>query len=228
MKKIGIIIGAILGILILLLIVIYFSITTSIDSTPYFKTSYYKNTEARLDSLKNKLIVSNDSVKAGFSKISITPSIGNSEDNVEAGKFKEAPLAGFGARKGKSATGVHDSVFIKAAAIKVGTQLVVIVGADILILPPNIIDEATIALEKQGVHRNQVFYAASHTHSSIGGWGPGFIGEQFAGKANPNINKWLVLQIAKAVTTAIADLHPARIGNGSFKAASFTTNRIVG
>jgi len=157
MKKIGIIIGAILGILILLLIVIYFSITTSIDSTPFFKTSYYKTTEARLDSLKNKLTVSNDSVKAGFSKVSITPSVGNLEDNVEAGKFKEAPLAGFGARNGKSATGVHDSVFIKAAAIKVGTQLVVIVGADILILPPNIIDEATIVLEKQGVHRNQVF-----------------------------------------------------------------------
>ena len=122
MKKIGIIIGSTLGILILLTIILYFSITTSIDSTPYFKTSYYKNTEARLDSLKNKLIVSNDSVKAGFSKVSITPSIGNSEDNVEAGKFKEAPLAGFGARKGKSATGVHDSVFLKAAAIKVGSQ----------------------------------------------------------------------------------------------------------
>ena len=228
MKKIGIIIGAILGILILLLVAIYFSITTSIDSTPYFKASYYKTTEARLDSLKNKLIVSNDSVNAGFSKVSITPSVGNSEDNVEAGKFKEAPLAGFGARNGKSATGVHDSVFIKAAAIKVGTQLVVIVGADILILPPNIIDEATIVLEKQGVHRDQVFYAASHTHSSIGGWGPGFIGEQFAGKANPNINKWLVLQITKAVTSAIADLHPARIGNGSFKAATYTKNRIVG
>ena len=78
MKKIGIIIGSTLGILILLTIILYFSITTSIDSTPYFKTSYYKNTEARLDSLKNKLIVSNDSVKAGFSKVSITPSIVNS------------------------------------------------------------------------------------------------------------------------------------------------------
>jgi neutral ceramidase len=228
MKKIGIIIGITLGILVLIILVVFFSITTSIDSTPYFKTSYYKQTEARIDSLKNNLTVSNDSIKAGFAKISITPSVGNSEDNVEAGKFKEAPLAGFGARKGKSATGAHDSIFVKAAAIKVGKELVVIVGADILIMPPNIIDEATLVLEKQGIHRSQVFYAASHTHSSIGGWGPGFVGEQFAGKANPNINKWLVIQIAKAVSAAIADLHPARIGNGNFNAASYTKNRIVG
>ena len=228
MKKIGIIIGITLGILVLIILVVFFSITTSIDSTPYFKTSYYKQTQTRIDSLKKNLTVSNDSIKAGFAKISITPSVGNSEDNFEAGKFKEAPLAGFGARKGKSATGAHDSIFVKAAAIKVGKELVVIVGADILIMPPNIIDEATLVLEKQGIHRSQVFYAASHTHSSIGGWGPGFVGEQFAGKANPNINKWLVIQIAKAVSAAIADLHPARIGNGNFNAASYTKNRIVG
>lgn len=228
MKKIGMIIGAILGILIGITLLLFLSITTCIDNTPYFKTSYYKQTETRIDSLKKNLTVSNDSIKAGFAKVSITPSIGNSADNVEAGKFKATPLAGFGARKGKMATGVHDSVFVKAAAIKVGPQLVIILGADILIMPPNIIDEATLVLEKQGIHRSQVFYSASHTHSSIGGWGPGFIGEQFAGKANTNINKWLVLQISKAVAAAIADLHPARIGNGSFNASRFTRNRIVG
>ncbi|MCX6229640.1 MAG: hypothetical protein NTV75_10820 [Bacteroidia bacterium] len=227
-KKVGIIIGAILGTLIGILLVVFFLITTSIDSTPYFQADYYKKTEARIDSLKTNLTRSTDIINAGFAKVSITPSVGNAEDNVEAGKFKEAPLAGYGARKGKNATGAHDSVFVKAAAIKVGTQLVVIVGADILIMPPNIIDEATILLEKQGIHRSQVFYSASHTHSSIGGWGPGFIGEQFAGKANPNINKWLVLQISKVVTSAIADLHPARIGNGSFNASRYTHNRIVG
>jgi neutral ceramidase len=228
MKKIGMIIGAIIGTLVCITLLLFFLLTTCIDSTPYFNTSYYKKTEARIDSLKKSLTVHNDSIKAGFAKVSITPSIGNLEDNVESGKFKTAPLAGFGARKGKVTTGVHDSVFVKAAAIKVGTQLVVIVGADILIMPPNIIDEATLVLEKQGIHRSQVFYSASHTHSSIGGWGPGFIGEQFAGKANPNINQWLVLQISQAVTAAIADLHPARIGNGSFNASRYTRNRIVG
>ena len=114
-------------------IMLSFLISCRVDHTPYFKTSYYQNTETRLDSLTKNRTISTDFVEAGFSKVNITPSVGNSKDSVEVGQFKEAPLAGFGARKGKSATGTHDSIFVKAAAIKVGKQLVVIVGADILI-----------------------------------------------------------------------------------------------
>lgn len=228
MKKKRKIILLIAGVLGSVFILLFFLVSCRVDHTPYFKSTYYQKTENRLDSLTKKRTISTDFVEAGFSKVSITPSVGHSQDSMEVGQFKEAPLAGFGARKGKSATGTHDSIFVKAAAIKVGPQLVVIVGADILIMPPNIIDEVTLLLEKKGIHRNQVFYSASHTHSSIGAWGPGFIGEQFAGKSNPKINQWLVRQIAQAVTLAISDLKPARIGNGFFNAASYTRNRLVG
>ena len=224
-RKISLAIAGVLGIIFIPLV---FLISCRVDHSPYFKSNYYQKTSSRLDSLTKKRTLSNDFVEAGFSKVSITPSVGYSKDSLAVGQFIEAPLAGFGARKGKSATGTHDSIFVKAAAIKVGTQLVVIVGADLLIMPPNIIDEVTLVLEKKGIPRSQVFYSASHTHSSIGGWGPGFIGEQFAGKANPHVNQWLVQQIAQAVTMAIADLKPARIGNGYFNAAPYTRNRLVG
>ena len=224
MKRFGIILGIILGILLL----IFFISTSSVDSTPYYKGDYYKKTEARVDSLKSAFTANNDSIEAGFSRISITPSLNNPEDQYLEGKFKETPLAGYGARKGKPATGVHDSVFVKATALKIKTKTVVIVGADLLIMPPNIIDEVTLLLAEKGIQRDQVFYSASHSHSSLGGWGPGFIGEQFAGKENKNISKWLVLQISKSVTSAIADLHPARIGTGNFNAANYTRNRLVG
>lgn len=224
-RKIGIAFTSILGIVLTLM---FFLVSCRVDRTPYFKTSYYQSTKTRLDSLKKKRILFNDFIEAGFSKVSITPSVGNFKDSMQVGQFKSAPLAGFGARKGKSATGIHDSIFVKAAAIKVGMQLVVIVGADILIMPPNIIDEVTLLLEKTGIQRNQVFYSASHTHSSIGAWGPGFIGQQFAGQSNPEINQWLINQIALAVTNAISDLKPALIGNGYFNAASYTRNRLVG
>ncbi len=224
-RNISLVVGALLSSIVIML---FFLISCQVDKTPYFKSSYYQKTETRLDSLKKKNTLSNGFVEAGFSKVSITPSVGYVQDNIELGQFMVAPLAGFGARKGKSATGTHDSLFVKAAAIKVGAQLVVIVGADILIMPPNIIDEVTLLLQKKGIQRSQVFYSASHTHSSIGGWGPGFIGEQFAGKSNANIHQWLVLQIAKAVTSAIADLKPAQIGNGYFNAAPYTRNRLIG
>jgi hypothetical protein len=224
-RKIGLVFG---GMLVVVVVLIFSMISCRVDKTPYFQTSYYQRTQTRLDSLKKTRTQSDDFVEAGFSKVSISPSLGHAQDNVQLGQFKDAPLAGYGARHGKGATGIHDSIFVKAAAIKVGPQLVVIVGADLLIMPPNIIDEVTVLLEKKGVLRHQVFYSASHTHSSIGGWGPGFVGEQFAGPANPSVNQWLVQQIASAVTGAIADLKPARIGNGYFDAAPYTRNRLVG
>ena len=118
-RKITLVFASILG---SIFIMLFFLISCRVDHTPYLKSSYYQNTSSRLDSLKKKRILSNDFVEAGFSKVSITPSLGNAKDSIDLGQFKEAPLAGFGARKGKSATGTHDSIFVKAAAIKVGTQ----------------------------------------------------------------------------------------------------------
>ncbi len=220
--------GRILGIILLGILLILFFSTSTVDRTSYYLTDYYKKTEARVDSLKSAAVIENDSVQAGFSRISITPGLNNSEDNIQDGKFKVVPLAGYGARKGKGATAIHDSIYVKAAALKIHGQTVVIVGADLLIMPPNIIDEVSGLLAQKGIKRHQIFYSATHSHSSLGGWGPGFIGEQFAGTANTNLSKWLVQQIAKAVTSAIEDLHPASIGSGCFNASTYTRNRLIG
>ena len=58
--------------------------------------------------------------------------------------------------------------------------------------------------------------------------GPGYIGEQFSGKENINLEKWLVQQISKAVISALVDLRPARIGSGDFNAGIYTNNRVIG
>jgi len=224
MKKFGIISGIIISVIIFLFLIL----TESVDHTPYFESAYFKTSCSRIDSLKKSTLTTNDSLKAGFAKVSITPILNTPTDQAAEGKFKMIPLAGFGARKGKPATGIHDSIFIKAVALKVGQQPLVLVGADLLIMPPNIIDSVSVLLSRKGILRDQVFFSATHTHSSLGAWGPGFVGEQFAGKENKNVERWLVQQISKAVTTALADLRPARIGSGSFNAATYTRNRLIG
>lgn len=224
MKKVAIVLGS----LIALLILIFFAITQKVNHTAFYDAPYYQKSLQLTDSLKQQIRINQDSVLAGFAKISITPGLGSNVDDAASGKFKTVPLAGFGARKGKGASGIHDSIFVKAVALKIGEQAVVFVGADLLIMPPNITDTVSLILEKQGISREQVVFSASHTHSSLGAWGPGFIGEQFAGKVNPNVVKWLAQQISKAVTNAIADLRPAQIGYGIFKAGNFTRNRLIG
>ena len=222
MKRFGIISGIILGILILIFILG----TSFVKRTSYYEEDYYKNTLARLDSIKTASFSEFDSIEAGFAKVSITPSLQNNADNYSEGKFIRVPLAGFGDRKGKYATGVHDSIFVKAVALKVKSQLLVLISTDLLIMPPNITDSLALLLSQDGIQRNQLFFSATHSHSSLGGWASGFIGDQFAGSENKNIQKWIIIQVRKAVNEAVADLSPASMATGSFNAGMYTRNRV--
>ncbi len=211
-----------------LLVVLFVVSTGPVKEEPFMNAAYFKKTMARVDSIKRSEIAVSDSLLAGFSRVSITPGVNNATDDPVTGKFVSVPLAGFGARKGKSATGVHDSIFVRSVALKVGTKLMVFVGADLLIMPPNLIDRAIEKLAARGISRDQLLLTATHSHSSVGAWGPGFIGEQFAGKPNPAIQEWLVNCIVKTALLAVSDLSKAKLTYGSFDAAGFTRNRFIG
>jgi neutral ceramidase len=220
--------GMVVGILFAIITIIYFVCTEKIDSTPYFETGYFKKSSAEADSLEKQTFPTNDSLYAGFAKVSITPRLDSDENNISEGKFRQVPLAGYGARKGKPSTGVHDSIFVKAIAVRSGGQTIVFVSADLLIMPPNITDSVTLLLSERGIRREQLFFSATHSHSSLGGWGSGYIGELFAGKENKNLEEWLVKQITNAVAESISDLQPARAGSGNFNAGIYTRNRLIG
>lgn len=200
----------------------------AVVKTPYFKTDYYKKTVSRLDSIKPGISTVNDSIYAGFSRISITPDLNKKFDTRKETKKNIVPLAGYGNRRGKPAEGIHDSVFVKAVALKTGKQTLILVSADILIMPPNIIDEVTAQLSHEGIKRDQLFFSATHSHSSIGGWGYGLMAKAFAGKENSNLEKYLITRIKTAVLGAISDLRPSTLGSGSFNASAYTRNRLTG
>jgi neutral ceramidase len=210
------------------LLMLLFLFSCAVVRTPYVTTGYYTKTISRFDSTKSGIICISDSLYAGFARVSITPSLNNKVKNPDEGMFNKVPMAGYGERRGKSAVGIHDSLFVKAIALKEGKNTLVLISADMLIMPPNITDEVSKLLSQKGLQRSQLYFSATHSHSSIGGWAYGLVGKQFAGKENKSLEKWLIIQINKAVMNAISDLHPARIGSGSFNAAQFTRNRLVG
>jgi neutral ceramidase len=227
-KKILKRIGIGLGIIILLLVLLIYLGTSTVKRRSYFNEEYFKNTSSQVDSIRVKTKIIEDSLKAGFSKVSLTPLLNNNVEDWAKGKFMQVPLAGYGGRKGKPATGVHDSVFVKAVALELNKQVYILLSADLLIMPADITDSVVSALSYQGISREQLYMSATHSHSSLGAWGAGFVGEQFAGKENKNLQKWIVRQICKAITGAISDLKPASIGSGCFNAGSFTRNRFIG
>ncbi len=229
MKKFLKILGWSLATLVAILILAAVWALQKVDYTPYFNTEYYQTTRSRLDSITSHFSLSRGKVYAGFAKVSITPRLDAPKDDPVEGAFKAVPLAGFGDRKGKPAKGVHDSIFVKAIALRVKSRTFVLVGSDLLIVPPNISAGVTKKVSgNQGLHRDQLFFSATHTHSSLGAWSGGYVGKAFAGETNPNIIKWLIQQYSLAVEKAMADIQPASLASITFQAPAYVKNRLIG
>lgn len=215
--------------IIIVIVVFLFWAIRPVEYTPYFQTDYYTSTKARLDSLEGTLTTSHGAIEIGFGKTSITPALFAEADDPESGRFISMPLAGYGGRKGAPATGIHDGLFVKTVAIRVQDRVMVFVGSDMLIMPPDVSALADKLIHQAtGLTRHQIFYSATHTHSSVGAWSEGVIGELFGGEYNPNVIEWLAGQVSNAVAMAIQDLQPGQIGIGNFHAPDYVKNRLVG
>jgi neutral ceramidase len=78
MKRLGIILGSV----IILMFLIFIFCTSSVQRNSYFRASYYQKTSARIDSIKSETVIDNDSLEAGFARISITPELANVKDDI--------------------------------------------------------------------------------------------------------------------------------------------------
>ncbi len=189
-----------------------------VDYQPYFLAPYYKDTVARLRASMRTNTVSRGQLAAGFGRARLTP-------GTNTGAL---PLAGYGNRNGRPSSGVHDELYVKAIALRVGNLTGVMVGADALIVPREVADLAVERLRQvAGLRREQIYLGATHTHSSLGGWGEGMVAEAFSGGFQPKARTWFADCIVTAVTNAIADIQPAAFGHGSFPAPEFVRNRLV-
>ncbi len=201
----------------------------AVDYQPYFKAPYYEETALRLDQQAAASRLSTGEFAAGFGKGLLTPVLNAPHHEPAKGHFRTLPLAGYGSRKGQPATGIHDDLYVKAVAFQAGSERAVMVSTDALIVPVEVANEAMTHLERDPhLRREQVYFGATHTHASIGGWGEEFVAEVFAGEFQPGIRTWWANQIVKAVREAFTDLKPAALGHGSFKAPDRVRNRLVG
>jgi neutral ceramidase len=200
-----------------------------VDYRPYLNEPYYAETTARLRASVETNRLARGELAAGFGRALLTPTVNVPADEPAQGRFRALPLAGYGGRHGKPATGVHDDLYVKAVALRVGNRLGVMVGADALIVPPEVTDAAVRRLEQElKLSREQVYLSATHTHASLGGWGEGKVAEAFAGGFQPGARTWFADRIVVAVREAMTDLKPASFGHGGFPAPEFVRNRLVG
>src|SRR5579862_1780454 len=80
-------------------------------------------------------------LKAGAAKVDITPDVSASS----------IPLGGYGARRGKPSTGIHDPVYSRAIVFAEGKEKAAVVSLDLCFLPANIRTEVYKHLVADGV-----------------------------------------------------------------------------
>ncbi len=178
-------------------------------------TGYFNNDIARIDSAIKRCDVTGTPgpLKAGWGKALITPPPGT-------------PMAGYSARNSKPATGVHDDVYVKAVAFSDGVDTAVVVGADMLLVPPNVAGPIREAVAKEtGLTANSLFFTASHTHDSVGAFAPGLIATFSFGKYNPAIPPFLVKAFTAAIVDAYKSMAPAKFAHGAIDAHQYIHNR---
>lgn len=181
-----------------------------------FRTAkYYAKALADLDqNVKESQITDTPGpLQAGWAARIMTPKIGT-------------PLGGYGDRHGKPSTGVRDELYVKALALSDGVDTVVLIGSDMLLVPPNVAELTRKKVAaKTPLTANDLYFTASHTHCGPGAWAPGIAGKITGGKYDPEIPEFLSEAFAGAIIEAYSKLEPAKLATGSVDAAQYIKNR---
>lgn len=203
------------GGLLLLIVFLLLLLVTTQDETPLHETAFYQQWKESLKGVQPEKSVPADTLFAGWSKVNITPST-------------PGPMAGYGKRKGKPYVQVHDSVFVRTVAFKSGNLKAAIVGADLLIIPPTVIARLKDLLGETDIPFDNIYFGATHTHNSVGGWGTGISGLFFSGPYDPEVENRLAEAMLSSLRSAAQHLSPVSLTYREGNNADNIKNRLIG
>jgi hypothetical protein len=189
-----------------------------VDRTPAESFPAYETMMKRLDALtvESADLVTHggqEGFTVGFSKVNLTPS-------------HPMATAGYGKRRGKPYTNVHDSIFARAVVIKNGLQRVAIVSADLLIMPPAVTKVLDKKLHAIGFSLDNTYLGAIHSHNSIGHWGKG-AARFIYGTYEDSVIEFIADRIVKSVAQAQENLLPATLRVGAIAIPEAVENRLI-
>lgn len=205
----------------LLLLVVAFLVV--IGPWPVYQDSHYKDSKffakavADIDEHAKASDITDTPgrLQVGWANRIITPRIG-------------IPLAGYGARgMNHHSTGVRDELYVKVMAFSDGKDTAVLVGADILITPPNVSAMVRERVAAQiPLTGDDILFNASHSHCSVGGFGEGLAMKVTGGTYAPEVPEMLATAYTEAIVEAYNNLKPGKIATGSVQAPEYIRNRM--
>ncbi|HDP36030.1 MAG TPA: hypothetical protein ENN29_13080 [Candidatus Hydrogenedentes bacterium] len=182
----------------------------------FTQAAYYREALAAIEREAAKSTISDSPgrLQAGWAARIMTPDIG-------------VPMGGYSGRPdGKRSTGIRDELMAKAIAFSDGADVVVLLGTDMLIMPPNIADLTYEKVAKKSpLVENNIYFTVSHTHCGPGGFAPGLASKISAGEYDPKVPEFLSDVFAEAIVEAYNDMKPALVANGHVNAGDYIRNR---
>lgn len=135
-----------------------------IDFTPLRDQPFYPVMMNRVQDFQPTEYLSGGELKVGWSKFSIVP-----DHPMQMAGYK--PRAEF--------ESVRDSLYMTILSIDNGGTTAYFVSVDLLIFPPTLKEKINerIGSDWSGF----IYYSASHTHTSVGGWDPSLLGQILMG-----------------------------------------------
>lgn len=119
---------------------------------------------------------------------------------------------------------VHDSVYARLMYFKLDSVNVAIINIDLLIFPP-LLKEAILSKIKAKQSNVFLYFSATHTHNSIGGWDNSIAGKFVSGTFH---EEWIE-NVAQKIAEAVTKQKPIRsvINYWESEANDLTVNRIA-
>lgn len=197
-----------------LVLLIVSLIVIPVNRYDYRKEPFYGTMMSRLDSLRGARSVPevSEGFSVGYAAVNLTPPFRTS-------------TAGYGNRKGKPYSAVHDSVYVRTLVIDNGGKRVAIVSADLLIMPPTVTAILNETLAGTGFDLNNTYLGATHTHNGIGNWGTG-VATFLYGPYKDSVVQFIAQCIRKSIVEAQERMLPATLKAGAIAVDNAVRNRI--
>ncbi|MGY6741889.1 MAG: neutral/alkaline non-lysosomal ceramidase N-terminal domain-containing protein [Cecembia sp.] len=154
-----------------ILFFVLMALFTKVDRKPYQEMDYYLQTMERVDGLS--FDTDKGSIwQAGWSKVNATPE-------------KPAKLAGY--RPRGTYDFVQDSSFIRAIVLGNGNNKIAFLNYELMIIHPHLKERIIEKAQQAGLPIDYYFFTATHTHSGMGGYMPGWVGKFAFGGYNKEL-----------------------------------------
>ncbi|MBI3316701.1 MAG: neutral/alkaline non-lysosomal ceramidase N-terminal domain-containing protein [Candidatus Omnitrophica bacterium] len=155
-----------------------------------------------------------ESLYVGTAKAEITPAVGT-------------PLAGFGKRKGRPSTGIHDPLFARALALSKGEKQFVFVSADLVLIDEKLRKAVLKKIRtKKSFREEGLVLFATHTHSGAGALGGRFWERFIMGKARKEVFEFVSNSMARAALDALDEKIPVSAQYGESDIRDLVENRM--